>query len=274
MDLSIIIVNYNGEEYLSDCIDSIKKYCHDVSYEIIIWDNHSSDNSVVLIEKRYSKDVVLIKSKENLGFAGGNNAAAKHAIGEHVLLLNNDTILMAKPSIPIEVLSNPSVGVVSMKMLGRDGEYRFSAGNFPSPLRLIKLSWLFRQNGGFKDGQFNADEPLEVDWVEGSFLLTRMKIWRQLDGLDESYFMYAEDIDFCKRVSDLSYKTLYLPINGYVHYGGYGKERQHMLFSSLNIYIQKHTSGVNKHLHKLALNINLLIKNVKALIKKAVGKER
>ncbi|MBV7269170.1 glycosyltransferase family 2 protein [Winogradskyella luteola] len=268
MELSIIIVNYNGEKFLIDCIRSIKKKCLRLNYEIIIWDNTSTDNSVNLLNTHFTDDVKLFLSKENLGFAGGNNAAAKHAKGKYILLLNNDTKLLIDPSCAIELLSNEKIGIVSFKMLGTNREYRYSTGKFPNPLRLLKLSLLFEKRDGFKNGVFKNKEPLRVDWVEGSFLLTKKEIWENLGGLDEDFFMYAEDIDYCKRVSDLHYETYYIPVDGYIHHGGYGSDRQHMLFNSLNLYLDKHTNGLYKYLYKLALNINLLVKHVKRVIKK------
>jgi len=268
MKLSIIIVNYNGEKFLSDCIESIKNKCIGFQYEIIIWDNASTDNSIGLLKTHFPDEVNLYASQENLGFAGGNNAAANYSKGEYILLLNNDTKLLVNPLGAIELLSNEKIGVVSYKMLGIDKEYRFSAGKFPSPYRLLKLSRLFEKRGDFKDGKFLNTNTQKVDWVEGSFLLTTKEIWEKLGGLDEDYFMYAEDIDFCKRVSNLSLETHYIPVSGYIHYGGYGSDRQHMLFNSLNLYLDKHTSSLSKYLHKLALNINLLIKHVKGFTKK------
>ncbi|MGY0391275.1 glycosyltransferase family 2 protein [Bizionia sp. KMM 8389] len=269
MDLSIIIVNYNGEKFLPDCLNSIETKCQGFSYEIIIWDNASKDNSIALLQNNYNHKITIIPSKENLGFAGGNNAAAKHATGKHILLLNNDTILLANPLLALKTLEAPNLGVVGMKMLGAEKEYRFSAGRYPTPLRLLKLSQLFEKRDDFKTGNFKTTKPQIVDWIEGSFLLTKTEIWRQLNGLDERFFMYAEDIDYCKRVNDLGYQLAYLPIEGYIHYGGYGDSRQAMLKKSLNLYVDIHLKGAKKILSKLALTINFKYKNVKTSFKKA-----
>ncbi|MGS2725679.1 glycosyltransferase family 2 protein [Psychroserpens sp. BH13MA-6] len=267
MDLSIIIVNYNGRKYLSDCLESIYKMCDGIDYEIIIWDNHSTDDSMRYLEDHHADRIKLFNSKENLGFAGGNNAGAKHATGNYLLLLNNDTVLLDNPSPAIDVLKNDHVGVVGIKMLGSNKAYRFSAGRFPSPIKLFKLSLLFEKRGGFKTGDFHSETPLKVDWIEGSFLLTKRKVWQQLHGLDERYFMYAEDIDYCKRVNNLGLHAMYVPSISYIHHGGYSVQRQHMLKKSLHLYVDIHLNSASKIWSKLALWINFNFKNVKKAFK-------
>lgn len=274
MTLSIIIVNYNGKKYLSDCLNSIKKQCKGFDYEIIILDNASSDGSVEFLKKNYSDSINLIESKENMGFARGNNTAAMVANGRYLLLLNNDTILLTNPLKAIKKFHNPQIGVISMKMLGTNKEYRYSAGNFPTPLRLLKLSQLFKKNDGFKNGSFQTTDSISVNWVEGSFLLTKLELWKELKGLDEDYFMYAEDIDYCRRIQNLSYEVRYLPVDGYIHYGGYGSNRQNMLKKSLNTYVNKHLKGSSKIMAKLALQINFIIKNAKKIFKKSPTEKR
>jgi GT2 family glycosyltransferase len=261
--LSIIIVNYNGERFLKDCIESIKNTCHDISYEIIIVDNASQDNSVELLESQFIKDITLIKSKDNLGFAKGNNLGVSKSNGELILLLNNDTILKHSLKAAIEALKNENVGVVGIKMLGKDGEYRHSVGYFPSASRLLKLTRLYNFTNGFKTGNFKENIPKPVDWVEGSFLMTKTSIYHKVNGLDENYFMYVEDIDFCKKVTTHNFKVLYLPNIEYLHFGGYGASREHMLKEGFKKYINKHLKTPNKQLALLSVGFNFIIKDVK-----------
>tara|TARA_R100001015_G_C4587254_1_gene143067 strand:- start:223 stop:1041 length:819 start_codon:yes stop_codon:yes gene_type:complete len=267
-ELSIIIVNYNGERFLKDCIESIKKACQDISYEIVIVDNASQDNSVKVLETQYAKDVKLIKSEENLGFAKGNNLGVSRSNGQYILLLNNDTILKHSLKPVINVLKTESTGVVGIKMLGKHGEYRHSVGYFPSASRLIKLSRLYNLTKGFKTGDFKDNSPIVVDWIEGSFLMTTRSIWFKVNGLDEDYFMYVEDIDFCKKVTSHDYKVLYLPNVEYLHFGGYGASREYMLKEGFKKYINKHLKTPNKQLAYLSVVFNFMIKNVKKTFKK------
>ncbi|RBP34667.1 hypothetical protein DFR65_101564 [Oceanihabitans sediminis] len=261
--LSIIIINYNGERFLKDCIESIKKTCQGISYEIIIVDNASQDNSIQVLEKEFATDITLIKSKDNLGFAKGNNLGVSKSNGEFILLLNNDTILRHSLQPAIEAFKTNNVGIVGIKMLGKDSEYRHSAGYFPSASRLIKLSRLYKFTNGFKTGDFKDLAPKSVDWVEGSFLMTKKAIWHKVKGLDEDYFMYVEDIDFCKKVTTHNFKVLYLPNIEYLHFGGYGASREHMLKEGFKKYINKHLKTPKKQLAHLSVGFNFMIKDVK-----------
>ncbi|SFI62229.1 glycosyltransferase family 2 protein [Olleya namhaensis] len=266
--LSIIIVNYNGERFLKDCITSIKNTCHDISYEIIIVDNASQDNSIQLLETQFSKDITLIKSKDNLGFAKGNNLGVSKSDGDLILLLNNDTILKHSLQPAIDAFKSNDVGIVGIKMLGKDEEYRHSVGYFPSASRLIKLSRLYNFANGFKTGDFQDDTPKLIDWIEGSFLMTTTAIWHTVKGLDEDYFMYVEDIDFCKKVTTHNFKVLYLPNIEYLHFGGYGASREHMLKEGFKKYINKHLKTPKKQLALLSVGFNFMIKDVKKTFKK------
>ncbi len=267
-ELSIIIVNYNGQQFLKDCIDSINAMCSGIDYEIIIVDNASQDNSVSFLEANYLDTITLIKSKENLGFAKGNNLGVKHCIGEYILLLNNDTILRHNLKPVLEALKPKEVGALGIKMLGKNKEYRHSVGYFPSASRLFKLSRLYNFSNGFKTGNFNNNSAKEVDWIEGSFLMTKSLVWNQVNGLDEDYFMYVEDIDICKKITSQNYKVLYLPNIEYLHFGGYGASRENMLKSGFKKYINKHLKAPYKQFALLSVAINFTIKDVKKAFRK------
>ena len=135
-ELSIIIVNYNGEHYLENCINSIYTHCRNIDFEVVITDNNSKDNSVSIIINNYP-EIILIESKENLGFAGGNNIAVKKSSGKNILLLNNDTVLQQNILPALNELNKDSIGVVGIKMLDEKEEYLSSVGKFPNPLSLI-----------------------------------------------------------------------------------------------------------------------------------------
>lgn len=266
-ELSVIIVNYNGGKYLKDCLEAIKNNLKDINYEIIIVDNNSNDDSIELLQANYNEEIILIKSSINLGFAKGNNLGVKKSNGKYVLLLNNDTILKNSIKLALNIFKKQDVGIVGIKMLGKKNEYRNSVGHFPSPNRLIKLSRLYKINNEFRSGEF-INDIYEVDWVEGSFLLTTRKVWDLVNGLDEDYFMYVEDVDFCKKVSLNNYKVVYLPLLEYIHFGGYGANRENLLKKGFKIYINKYYKGINRVLCLLSVSINFIIKDVKKTIKK------
>ena len=138
MELSIIIVNYNGKLFLKDCIESIKIYCSSISYEIIIVDNNSKDGSQEFIKSNYS-EIKLFAEKDNLGFGKANNLGVNKAIGENILLLNNDTILLNDIKPVIEESKKKENGIIGVKMLDGNKQYTPSVGKFPKPLDLLKL---------------------------------------------------------------------------------------------------------------------------------------
>jgi len=238
-ELSIIIVNYNGEYYLENCLDSIYKYCSSIRFEIIVVDNNSSDKSVSTIKEKYP-EVNLIESKENLGFARGNNLAAKEAKGDCFLLLNNDTILLdhLKPVLNLITTDN-TIGVVGIKMLDRNEIYKKSVGNFPKIISLLFFSKLFKNKKGFEKGNF-TENKLEVDWIEGSFLFLKKELYTKINGFAEDYFMYVEDVDLCKKIALQGKKRVFLPNLSYIHYGGFNKSKQHLLIEGYLIYVAKY----------------------------------
>lgn len=268
MDLSIIIVNYNGEKYLSDCLESIEKQCMGFSYEIIIWDNASKDNSIKLLQKNYSDKIKLFASNDNLGFAGGNNAAAKHAQGKYLLLLNNDTILLNQLKPIINLMNQDSkIGVLGIKMLNGYKDYTVSSGLLPKPYQLAYFKTFSYINNEFVTGNFSSSNPIEVGWLSGSFLVTPKKLWDDIGGLDESFFMYVEDVDYNKEAANRGYKRVFIPNIEYVHFVGFSGAKNNLLVKGYRIYIKKHFSGINKVIAGFCLSINELVKKAKKITK-------
>ncbi len=227
--LSIIIVNYNGENSIVNCIDSIKKYIS-FSHETILVDNASIDNSLSLIKNKFPL-INITENKTNLGFAKGSNIGARNAKGEFLLLLNNDAQLTT-PLLPaIELLkSNEEIGVLGGLTKYQNGKIQPSYGYFHTPVRIV-FSWLStRHNKWFpkilKRIETNIskyNEIKEVEWVSGAFFLTRESLWYEINGMDEQYFMYIEDVDFCKRVNDFGSKVIYSNKISVVHHVRAGK---------------------------------------------------
>lgn len=257
--VSILIVNFNGKDFLGPCFDSIRKFVT-VPYEIIVVDNASHDGSADYI-KEYYPTINLIVSEVNLGFAAGNNLAARSARGSYLLLLNNDTLLLGDLKNAVALLSSDSsIGALGCKMLGRANEYRYSTGHFPSPFRLLSFSTIFNRTGPFINGDFPMGNETfyDVDWVEGSFILTRRELWQGLGGMDEDYFMYVEDIDFCKRVNNSGYRVAYFPSLSFLHYGGYSSGRLGMLIKGFRRYHKKFSNGFTQLTAQLALTFGLI----------------
>ncbi|MFD2566651.1 glycosyltransferase family 2 protein [Pseudotenacibaculum haliotis] len=257
MELSIIIVNYNGKHYLEDCIKSISKFCT-VTHEIIIVDNLSTDGSQLFIKEKFPS-VVLIENSENAGFAKANNIGAQKAKGKNILLLNNDTILMNEIDSLLAKLDRKEVGAIGIKMLNGDKEYTHSVGRFPTPIGLLKLTSLNEKRPDIVTGNFTKDE-YEVDWIGGSFVLITKENWDKVGGLDEDYFMYVEDVDFCKKLQKEGKQILFCSNYSYIHFVGFNPSRELKLINGYKIYSSKHFSFVNATLAKISLTINHVYK--------------
>lgn len=214
-EVSIIVVNYNTRKLVEDCIVSIKKNTG-VPYEIIVVDNSTQGGFTSA-----TGDFVLIRNKENLGFAKGVNQGIKKAKAEYILLLNSD-ILVKKDSIEslLDFAKNtPDAGVVGAKLLNRDGGIQASCFNFPSIKNAVLQYW-FGKKGLFDKYAPEGKGPAVVDAVVGAaFLITPLAL-EKVGLLDERYFMYFEDIDYCRRVKAAGLKAYYLPEVGIIHYHG------------------------------------------------------
>ncbi|TSC85000.1 MAG: Glycosyl transferase family 2 [Parcubacteria group bacterium Gr01-1014_13] len=228
MDLSVITVTWNGAELIEKQIKSVKAGCKNISFEEIIVDNASTDNTVELIEK--TGGVRLLKNEKNRGFGSPNNQAAKLAMGEFLLFLNPD-MLVEEGSLDKMVdwmRSHPDVGLASCKLVDQHGKLNRSAlpRRFPTiwdQLAIIlKLPHLFPNivdNYLFKD--FNPDIEQEVDSVRGSFMIMRRQVYEKLGwAFDPRYFIWFEDVDLCREVKKMGLKVVYTPVISCVDYVG------------------------------------------------------
>lgn len=266
-ELSVIIVNYNGARYFEKCLESLYQNLAGISFEIIVLDNNSGDNSCEYIKQNFP-DVKLIESKTNHGFGKGNNEAVKLSKGKYLLLINNDTIVLDNLLSVLDYLkSDKNIGVVGINMLNGDGNYIPAAGNFPNISNLLQMKKFLEINEEFKVGKF-SQKDYEVDWLGGSFLMMSKDLYNQIEGFDEDYFMYVEDVDFCKKIADFGYKRIFLSNYSYIHFVGFKKSKNPMLIKGIEIYISKHHHGFKKLLFLLALNINKFVKKLKSTIEK------
>lgn len=267
VELSIIIVNYNGKLFLKDCIDSLKQNLQTISYEIIILDNDSKDGSCLYIKDNF-QDVKLIESKINFGFGKGNNEAVKQANGSYVLLLNNDTIILDKLDAIIKLFEQDNeIGVVGINMLNAQKKYLNAAGVFPNFKTMFQFKKLYNLGNEFKKGKFSKD-LYEVGWLCGSFLFLKKETYEKIGGFDEDYFMYVEDVDFCKKIANLNLKRIFISNLNYIHFVGFHSKRNLQLIKGYKIYISKHFKGIRKLLMLLILELNYLIKKIKLIFEK------
>jgi N-acetylglucosaminyl-diphospho-decaprenol L-rhamnosyltransferase len=232
--LSILLVNYNGKRYLGPCIESILNFAPKGT-QVILEDNASSDGSTNFVVRDYPW-VEIVRSELNLGFAAGNNLASNMARGKFLLLLNTDTELL-EPIGPVVnwLESHGSYGALTINMVDGDQIPRACTGRFPNPLRLALLRRML-----VAPAQYQTGGTYDVDWVQGSFLLMRSDLWRKLEGLDTQYFMYAEDVDICKRVWNAGFKCVYIAGAKYLHWGGFSPTRFPNQVRGLARYVDKH----------------------------------
>jgi GT2 family glycosyltransferase len=235
--LSILLVNYNGARYLAPCLESIRRFAPPGT-QVVLEDNASTDGSIEAVEESFP-GLQIVRSSRNLGFAGGNNLAGKMAKGKFILLLNTDTLLLEALAPVVDWLEDhPSYGALTIKMLDGNRIARACTGRFPSALRLTLFRFMLVSPQQYADA-----ESYDVDWVQGSFLLMRADLWRTLNGLDERYFMYAEDVDLCRRIWDAGLKCVYLPHYQYLHWGGFNPSRFPELVCSHATYVKRHMRG-------------------------------
>lgn len=227
--LSIIIVNYNGKRFLADCLDSIARHVS-CTHEVILVDNASVDGSCDFLRTHYPR-IQLVESAVNTGFTGGNNLGAKYARGRLLLLLNNDTKLLTDLSPILQQFDDPLLGVLGCRLRYGDGRQQLSIGYDHTPMRLV-LSWMglgsisalpncFRRSE-MRLHEYEQDHA-NVAWVSGACLFTPRVLWQQLDGLDTGYFMYVEDVDYCKRARLAGYRVAYTAGVEVLHYEGSGR---------------------------------------------------
>lgn len=265
IELSVIIVNYNGKHFLKDCFASLQEHLKGVAYEVVVVDNNSADGSCNYIREHFP-EVVLISSEENFGFGKGNNLGVLNSRGEYILLLNNDTVLLSDIKPVVDMLKQSgSIGAVTINMVNGEKKYIMPAGRFPKGFNLYRIKNLSDMGQEFATGRFSKDY-YEVDWVSGAFMMMPKKVFNEAGGFDEDYFMYVEDVDLCKKIESSGYKRVFLPGYSYIHYVGHNKTRDHYLIAGYETYIKKHHQGLAGFLLQTSLNINKAVKKIKAVI--------
>jgi GT2 family glycosyltransferase len=224
--LSIIIVNLNTKDLTLGCLRSIEKEVGDIYFEVLLTDNGSTDGSVEALkeikkEDFWNKKLTLIFNKTNTGYAKANNQGIKKAKGEYLLLLNNDTVVHKNSLQNLLTFAEktPDAGVVGSKLLNIDGTLQPSCFRFPTITNAIKEYW-FGQKGLFEKYAPSGGKPVTVDAVVGAAFLITPETKKKVGILDERYFAYFEDIDYCRQTWKKGLKVYYLPTSIITHYHG------------------------------------------------------
>ena len=276
VNFSIIIVTYNSEDFIRECLESIYNAMKNTkfSFEVIVVDNNSQDATVDIL--RDFPEVKLIENKGNLGFSRANNLAFKNSKGKVLFFLNPDTRIISS-KIFEEVYkifsTNPKVGVIGIKLVNEKGEATLGGFSF-EPLWSAVLSLLSMQFIDFriiKDKRFlkkinNLDHSVEVDWVSGGAMFISREVYSKVSGFDNKFFLYSEDVDICKRIKDSGFKILFLPYVEVLHYTSHSSKnferRINFRYSSLLLYAAKHYKKWEYQAYKISLLVNVIEKLV------------
>jgi GT2 family glycosyltransferase len=228
MDVSIIIVNWNTKDLLRDCLDSIIEQTKKVEYEIIVVDNGSADDSVEMVRKKYPL-VTVIENNENLGFARANNIGILASKGRYICLMNSDiTILDDCLDKLVSFMDySPGIGMAGPKILNADLTLQHSCRHFPSIwnnlCQSLGLNHLFPKSAFFSDwimNYWNHDSTRSVDALSGCFWMIRREALEEVGLLDEEFFIYGEDLDWCRRMRNTNWDIVFYYVAEAIHLGG------------------------------------------------------
>ncbi|RME97163.1 MAG: glycosyltransferase family 2 protein [Chloroflexi bacterium] len=223
--VAAIIVNWNTRDLLAECIESLRRHTADLNLHIIVVDNASTDGSVEMLRRNYP-DVQVIVNTKNVGFARANNQAMQQSAADYFLLWNSDAF--ATPGAVQSLLqlaqSQPRAGLIGAQLRNPDGTFQASYTPFPGLwqefLILSGLGRLLFGNAYPSRGPETEKGPQVVDYVEGACMLVRREAFEQTGGMDEGYFMYAEEVDWCFALKRAGWQVWYQPQAQVTHLGG------------------------------------------------------
>lgn len=268
--VSVIVVSYNTCAVLRDCLLSLRREAPSDA-EVIVVDNASDDGSAAMVQAEFP-EVVVIDTGRNLGFAGANNRGMSVSRGRHILLLNSDTVALpgALQAMSEFLETHPTTGAVGCRLLNPDGSLQKSAYKFPSPARALAENLLLTAAlpNHPRLGDFRAwphDTVRDVDFLIGAALMVRREVIDTVGGLDEGFFMYSEETDWCRRMRGAGWATTFIPSASVVHLGG-GSSRAMPLrqFAESNRsalrYICKHHGRIGGELYRAAMLLGALVR--------------
>jgi GT2 family glycosyltransferase len=254
MELSVIIVNYNVKHFLEQCLYSVHKAISGIVAEVIVVDNDSSDNSIGFLQPAFPS-VIFLANNENAGFSKACNQGLSVSKGRYVLFLNPDTI------VPEDCLSkcvsflasHPDAGALGIRMVDGGGKFlKESKRAFPSPLtalyKLSGLSALFPRSRTFSRYHLRylpENENHEVDVLAGAFMMIKREVINKTGAFDETFFMYAEDIDLSYRIQEAGYRNYYFADSSIIQFKGESTRKLslnyvRMFYNAMNVFVKKH----------------------------------
>lgn len=284
MKLSVIIVNYNVKHFLEQCLHSVYKAAKGIETEIFVVDNNSVDGSAQLIREKFP-DLHFIENKENVGFSRANNQAIRIAKGKYILLLNPDTVVEEDTFLKVIdfMEQHPEAGGLGVKMI--DGKGAFlpeSKRGLPTPwvafYKMFGLSKLFpnsRKFGKYHLSYLSENEIHSVDVLAGAFMLMRKETLEKVGLLDETFFMYGEDIDLSYRITLGGYKNYYFPETTIIHYKGESTKKGSLnyvkvFYNAMIIFARKHFSGGKAGIFSCVIQMAIYFRAFISIAKRAL----
>ncbi|MCR5014765.1 MAG: glycosyltransferase family 2 protein, partial [Bacteroidales bacterium] len=280
MKISIVIVNYNVEHFLEQCLHSVRRALQGVEGEVFVVDNDSVDGSLKMLAEKFP-EVKVIANKENVGFSRANNQAIRVSTGEYVLLLNPDTVIEDDTLTKCIAFmdSHPDAGGLGVKMV--DGKGNFlpeSKRGLPTPAaafyKMFGLAKLFPHSKRFARyymGHLSNDETNECEILAGAFMMMRRETLDKVGLLDETFFMYGEDIDLSYRITQGGYKNYYFPETRIIHYKGESTKKTSVnyvfvFYKAMEIFAKKHFGQKRAFWFSFFINMAIYFKAFLALV--------
>jgi N-acetylglucosaminyl-diphospho-decaprenol L-rhamnosyltransferase len=264
-ELSVIIVSWNVRELLRRCLLSLAPHRAAIAMQIIVVDSASGDGSAEMVAADFPW-VELVASPDNVGFPAANNIGLAMARGRFILLLNPDTEIVgeALATLIAYLQDNPDVGIAGPQLLNPDGSVQSSRRRFPTlATGFFESTWLQSLAPRRLLARYYAEdlphgETGDVDWITGAAMMARQEVVEQVGGLDPGYFMYSEELDWCRRIRAAGWRVVYLPAAQIVHHAGKSSEQavtaRHINFQRAKLrYYQKYHGSAAAWLLRLFL---------------------
>ncbi len=288
MKLSIIIVNYNVKHFLEHCLHAVMRAISGIQTEIIVVDNNSSDESTSYLKAKFPP-VIFIENKGNTGFAKANNQGLAIAKGEYILYLNPDTLIAENTLINCIYFldEHQSTSAVGVQMLDGSGTFLpESKRSFPTPAtsfyKLFLMEKLFPKSkifGKYALGFLDKNKVHEVDVLAGAFIMSRTSLLLQINGFDERYFMYGEDIDLSYSLQQTGHQNFYLGNTTIIHFKGESTKKGNIkyvkvFYKAMILFVEKYYKGSTGFIYTNLLKLGIISRSALSAIKQPFVREK
>ena len=287
VDVSIIVVAWNVRRLLNDCLKSVFDETKGIRYEVIYVDNASEDGSVEMVRKEFP-EVGIIENEKNEGFIKANNQAIEISRGRYVLLLNSDTVILDNAIAKTVEFADlhPDAAATGCKVLNTDGSLQRDCFMYPSLLNMFLsafyLSQIFPKSRFFGRERmtwWDYEDVRQVQTISGCYSMVRMEAIKQVGVMDEAYFFYGDDIDWCYRFIKGGWKIMYTPGATIIHHGHQNTKHQPQkfklqLFGSILIFMKLHRSWLEFILACILVALTFFLRVPFWVVKAIVGKEQ